>query len=136
VVPQGIPADIPVAYISAEDQAAYAVAALDRPELAGELLPIAGADALTGPELAAALGQAMGKQLTYVSLSQAEVREALAFTGEDVAAAVAEMYAWEGTEGADQLAPDLTRTRDALGVTPTPLADWAASALAPAAVSR
>jgi uncharacterized protein YbjT (DUF2867 family) len=135
-VPQGIPADVRVAYISAEDQAAYAVAALDRPELAGELLPIAGADALTGPELAAALGQAMGKQLTYVSLSQAEVREALAFTGEDVAAAVAEMYAWEGTEGADQLAPDLTRTRDALGVTPTPLADWAASALAPAAVSR
>jgi uncharacterized protein YbjT (DUF2867 family) len=130
VVPQGIPADIPVAYISAEDQAAYAVAALDRPELAGELLPIAGAEAVTGSLLAAALGQAMGRKLTYVHLSQAQVREALAFAGEAVAAAVAEMYAWEGTEGADQLAPDLTRTREALGVTPTPLADWAASALA------
>ncbi len=135
VVPQGIPADVPVAYLSAEDQAAYAVAALDRPELAGELLPIAGADAVTGPQLAAVLGAAMGTTLAYVPMSPAQVREALAFVGDEVAAAVAQMYAWEGTHGADQLAPDLARTRDALGVTPTPLADWAAAALAPA-VSR
>jgi len=136
VVPQGIPADVPVAYISAEDQAAYAVAALDRPELAGELLPIAGGEAVTGPQLAKVLGEAMGTQLAYVPLSQSEVPDALAFAGPVVAAAVAEMYAWEGTEGADQLAPDLTRTRHALGVMPTPLADWARSALAPRAVSR
>ena len=136
VVPQGIPADVPVAYISAEDQAAYAVAALDRPELAGELLPMAGGEAVTGPQLAKVLGEAMGTQLAYVPLSQSEVRDALAFAGPVVAAAVAEMYAWEGTEGADQLAPDLTRTRHALGVMPTPLADWARSALAPRAVSR
>ncbi len=45
------------------------------------------------------------------------------------------MYQWEGTEGADQLAPDLTRTREALGVEPTPLAAWAAGALAPAAAA-
>jgi len=136
VVPQGIPADVRVAYLSAEDQAAHAIAALDRPGLAGELLPIAGADAVTGPELAAALGQAMGKQLTYVPLSQAQVREALAFAGEDVAAAIAQMYAWEAADGAGQLNPDLTRTRQALATAPTPLADWAASALAPTTVSR
>ena len=51
--------------------------------------------------------------------------------GEVVAAAVAEMYHWEGTAGADQLAPDLTRTRALLGVVPTPLADWAQRALGP-----
>lgn len=136
VVPQGIPADIRVAYISAEDQAAYAIAALDRPGLAGELLPIAGPDAVTGPELAVVLGQAMGKQLAYVPLSEAQVREALAFAGEDVAAAIAQMYAWEADDGVDQLNPDLARTREALATTPTTLADWAASALAPTAVSR
>jgi uncharacterized protein YbjT (DUF2867 family) len=136
VVPQGIPADVPVAYISAEDQAAYAVAALDRPELAGELLPIAGSEAVTGPQLAAVLGEAMGTPLTYVPLTQDQVREALSFAGDVVAAAVAQMYAWEGTHGADQLAPDLTRTREALEVTPTPLAQWARSTLAPAAATQ
>jgi uncharacterized protein YbjT (DUF2867 family) len=67
------------------------------PELAGELLPIAGADSVTGPQLADVLGRAMGKQLTYLPLSEVQVREALAFAGEEVAAAVAQMYAWEGT---------------------------------------
>lgn len=127
VVPQGVPADVPVAYLSAEDQAAYAVAALDSPELAGELLPIAGPDAVTGPTLAAVLGRALGRPLAYVALTPAQVREALGFAGE----AVAEMYHWEGTAGADQLAPDLTRTRALLGVAPTPLADWAQRALGP-----
>lgn len=129
VVPQGIPAAVPVAYLSAEDQAAYAVAALDRPELAGELLPIAGPDAVTGHTLAAVLSLAAGRPLAYVPMSEPQVRQALAFAGDVVATAVAQMYAWEGTEGADQLAPDLTRTREALGVTPTPLAVWAAAAL-------
>lgn len=132
VIPQGIPADVPVAYLSAEDQAAFAVAALDRRELAGELLPIAGAEAVTGPGLAAVLGAAMGVPLAYVPMSPEQTRVALAFVGEEIAAAVAEMYAWEGTEGADQLAPDLTRTRQALGVTPEPLAQWARHALGPA----
>jgi hypothetical protein len=136
VIPQGIPADVRVAYISAEDQAAHAVAALDRPELAGELLPIAGADAVTGPELAQVLGAALGAPLTYLPMSEAQTREALAFAGEDVAAAVAQMYLWEGTDGADQLAPDLSRTREALGVTPTPLADWARAQPAPSPGGR
>ncbi len=134
VVPQGVPADVPVSYISAEDQAAYAVAALDRPDLAGQLLPIGGADTVTGPTLAAVLGQAMGRHLTYVPMSEPEVRQALSFAGADVAAAVAQMYAWESTHGADQLAPDLSGTRAALGVTPTPIAVWAATALATATV--
>lgn len=133
VVPQGVPADVPVAYLSADDQAAYAVAALDRPELAGELLPVAGPDAVTGPTLAAVLGSALGRRLTYLALDEAQVRQALGFAGDVVATAVAQMYAWEGSAGRDQLAPDLTRTREALGVTPTPLAVWAEHALAPAA---
>jgi uncharacterized protein YbjT (DUF2867 family) len=132
VVPQGIPADVPVAYVSAEDQAAFAVAALDRPELAGELLPIAGPDAVTGPTLAAVLGAALGRPLAYLPMDEAQVRQALGFAGDVVAAAVAQMYAWEGTAGRDQLAPDLGRTREVLGVTPTPLAVWAEQALAPA----
>lgn len=132
VVPQGIPGDVPVAYLSTDDQAAYAVAALDRPHLAGELLPIAGPDAVTGTTLAALLGQALGRQLTYIPLTPEQVRQNLAFLGDVVAGAVAEMYAWEGTHGTDQLAPDLTRTRHALGVTATPLAVWAATALTPA----
>jgi hypothetical protein len=42
------------------------------------------------------------------------------------------MYAWEGTAGADQLAPDIRGARELLGFAPTPLAVWARQALAPA----
>jgi uncharacterized protein YbjT (DUF2867 family) len=134
VVPQGVPADVPVAYTSVEDQAAHAVAALDRPELAGRFLRVAGPDAVTGPTLAAVLGAALGRPLRYAALSPEEVRASLAFLGDAVAAAVADMYAWEGTEGAPLLAPDPAETRAALPVVPTPLAVWAQRALAPAAV--
>jgi uncharacterized protein YbjT (DUF2867 family) len=132
VIPQGIPADVPVAYLSADDQAAFAVAALDRPALAGELIPIAGPDAVTGPTLAAVLSAAVGHPLQYVPMDEPQTREALAFAGEDVARAVAQMYAWEGTAGADQLAPDIRGARELLGFAPTPLAVWARQALAPA----
>lgn len=131
VVPQGIPADVPVAYLSTDDQAAYAIAALERPHLAGELLPIAGPDAVTGPTLAAVFSHTLGRHLTYVPMTAEEVRQNLSFLGDVVSRAVAEMYAWEGTHGTDQLAPDLSRTRDALGVTGTPVAHWAATALTP-----
>jgi uncharacterized protein YbjT (DUF2867 family) len=134
VVPQGVPADVPVAYTSVEDQAAYAVAALDRPELAGRFLRVAGPDAVTGPTFAAVLGAALGRPLRYAALSPEEVRASLAFLGDAVAAAVADMYAWEGAEGAPLLAPDLAETRAALPVVPTPLAVWAQRALAPAVV--
>lgn len=131
VVPQGVPADVPVAYVGVEDQAAYAVAALDRPELAGSLLRIAGPDAVTGPTLAAVLGAALGRPLRYLPMTPDEVRANLAFLGEEVAGAVAEMYAWEGTDGAPLLAPEPTATLAALPFTPTPLAEWAARALVP-----
>ncbi len=86
----------------------------------------------SGPTLAAVLGHALGRHLAYVPMTPGQVRQNLAFLGDVVAGAVAETYAWEGTHGTDQLAPDLTHTRHALEVTPTPIAVWAGTALAPA----
>jgi uncharacterized protein YbjT (DUF2867 family) len=97
VIPQGITAEVPVAYLSADDQAAFAVAALDRPALAEPLLPIAGPDAVTGPALAAVLSAAVGRALRYVPMDEAQTRDALAFAGEDAVRAVSQMYAREGT---------------------------------------
>lgn len=131
VVPQGIPADVPVAYLSAEDQATFAVAALDRPDLKGEFLPIAGTEAVTGPTLAAVISEAMSAPLAYVPMTEDETRGALSFLGPEVSAAVAQMYAWEGSAGAAYLAPDMARTVEALGVTAAPLSTWAAAAFAP-----
>jgi NAD(P)H dehydrogenase (quinone) len=63
VIPQAIPNDIPVAYLSFDDLARYVLAALGKPELKGN--PIGGSEALTRVGLAEQLGQILGKSIRY-----------------------------------------------------------------------
>jgi NAD(P)H dehydrogenase (quinone) len=55
-----LPADLPMSWISAQEAAAYAVDALDRPELAGKVFDIGGPEALTGADLAAGFTKRTG----------------------------------------------------------------------------
>jgi len=131
LIPYPIPADVPVAWLSADDAAAYAVAALDRPELAGRRLPIGGVEAFTGPQLADRLGTALGRPVRYEAIPPAAFGAQLApFLGAAVAAEIAELYAWTGGPGGALLAPDLAATRAALPITPTAVDAWARAAFA------
>jgi hypothetical protein len=49
--------------------------------------------------------------------------------GAQVAEAIGQMYAYEGTEGASLLHPPQEDARAALGVVPRSVADWAREAL-------
>jgi NAD(P)H dehydrogenase (quinone) len=131
VLPYPIPAEVPVSWLSADDAAAFAVAALDRPDLAGRRFPLGGGEALTGPALAALLTATLDRPVRYQEITPDEFGAQLApFLGEPVAQQIAAFYAWKGTAGSALLNPELAATTAALGTSPTAVRDWIAANLA------
>jgi uncharacterized protein YbjT (DUF2867 family) len=127
VIPQPLPADVPVAYVSLDDAAAYTVAALDRPDLAGRRLSITGPEALTGHELAERFARHLGRPVHYVAADPAEfARQVEPFLGAEIADALAQMYAYEGGPAARHLAPDTAATRAALPIEQPGVDAWIA----------
>lgn len=123
VVAFPLPAQFPMSWISAEEAAAYAVAALDRPELAGQEFDVGGPEALTGDDIAACFAAVVGRSMTYMSIDPDEYERALApIFGETVAFEVAAQVRCMIRRGTG--AVDMTATRAELGVEPLPLARW------------
>lgn len=118
-------ADHRQAWISTEDQAALALAALARPDLAGRWLRVG--EQYTGPQLAAGIGEGLGRTIEYVPLDPAVFGRSLApVMGEMVARLLADDYAMLNSRPAAlHLDADTTAARDLLGVPATSLADWA-----------
>jgi uncharacterized protein YbjT (DUF2867 family) len=122
-----LPAEHRQPWISVEDQAVLALAALDRPDLQGRWFRIG--EQLTGPELAKGIGEARGYPVQYVPLSPADFGRSLArVMGEQLGAALAADYRVLGERRAElALDTDTQELRRELGVPATPLAEWARS---------
>ncbi len=127
VIPQAIPADIPVSYLSLDDLALFTIGALERIELQGKFIPIGGNDALTGTELAQRLSKVIGKDIHYQSITPEELAGVLKpMLGEQIALQIAEMYIWESTSGSSLLTVDVRYAQSLLGVTlPSSFEEWA-----------
>jgi len=69
IIPQTIPPNLSVNYLSWSDLASYVLAALESDKLTGRVYPIGGSKGLNGIELADRLGKVLGKQLNYVPIS-------------------------------------------------------------------
>lgn len=124
------PGDV-LAWIASSDVAAAVVAALAE-GVEGELLALAGPQALTFEQLAAELGAGLGRAVVFSRISAEEygglVRPVL---GEQAAAGVAAAYG-AMPEGPDPvMAPDAAPVWERLRVTPTPARTWASEQLAP-----
>ncbi|OYQ49298.1 hypothetical protein CHU92_00335 [Flavobacterium cyanobacteriorum] len=129
VIPQAIPTDIPVAYLSFSDLAMYILAALEKLELKGQFIPIGGSEALTGIELSKKLGVVLGKYIHYQGITSQELTAFLTpMIGEQTALQVAEMYEWEGTTGGSLLNPDVKKALQLFGITLPDFDTWAKSA--------
>jgi uncharacterized protein YbjT (DUF2867 family) len=88
-------------WIASRDVSAFVVAALERPRLAGRVFRVSGAEALTGPELAAAFTAVLGRPFRFRTLTPDEMRRALEEAyGMGAGDEVAEEY------GLDQLDPN------------------------------
>jgi len=120
-----LPAQHRQPWISVEDQAALAIAALHRPDLAGRWFRIG--EQYTGPELAHDISAGLGRPIRYVPLDPEEFGAALApVMGPDLGAALAADYRMLGSRPAELgLNADTGEIRDLLGVKATPVADWA-----------
>ncbi len=129
VIPQALPAEIPVAYLSFEDLATYVSAALEREDLQGHFIPIGGSETLTGIELSQKLGALLGKHIHYQAITPQELSEFLTpMIGETTAFQVAEMYSWEGGPGSVLLNPDVKKYQETLGVKLPTFDEWATTA--------
>lgn len=120
-----LPASHRQPWISVEDQAALAIAGLERPDLAGRWLRIG--EKFTGPELADGLTAGLGRPITYVPIDPDEFGASLApVMGPELGAALAEDYSMLGSRAeALDLDADTSEVRELLGVEPTPLQVWA-----------
>ncbi|MEU2154728.1 NmrA family NAD(P)-binding protein [Streptomyces sp. NPDC019396] len=121
-----LPAEQRVAWMCHDDLARVAVRALDDDVPAGQVLHVGGADVLTGPELAAVFGQALGLDISYVPLDVAQFEQGLTqVLGAKAAAGVAGIYHYAGSGRAgDLLAPSPDTVESALGVRLTPVIEW------------
>jgi NAD(P)H dehydrogenase (quinone) len=123
VVAFPLPAQFPMSWVSAAETAAYAVAALDRPDLAGKEFDIGGPEALTGENIAARFADVTGRPMTYVPIDPDDYERALVpIFGETVAYEVAVQVRCIVRRGIGPV--DMMATRAAFGVEPTPLAAW------------
>ncbi|MEM1337929.1 MAG: NmrA family NAD(P)-binding protein [Bacteroidota bacterium] len=126
IIPQTIPADYPVNYLSWEDLATYVAAALDTDVLLGKVYPIGGNEGITGKDLAQRLSAVIGKPLTYTPISHNALKNFLTpILGVEIAKDYAAFYAWQDTEGAAMLNPDTTNIRKLLHVELPSFEQWA-----------
>ncbi|REE99831.1 NmrA family NAD(P)-binding protein [Thermomonospora umbrina] len=119
-----VPEDLPIAWLGHDDLAAFTAAALARPDLAGTAIDVGGAEAVTGPVLAAAFTEVLGRPVRFASrpVDAFEAGLAEAF-GPEAAAAIAGSYRWMAGPGAAGL---YAAADPVLDVRPTPLRAWIA----------
>ncbi|HYW09871.1 MAG TPA: NmrA family NAD(P)-binding protein [Longimicrobium sp.] len=119
-----LPAGFRHRWVSAQDQAALVVAALERPELAGRSFAIG--HRLDGGELAAAVGRGLDRDVRYRGLTPAEFADALRPALGAAAEAIAHGY-HVIVASAEELGigDDAGEANRVLGVPLTPVEEWA-----------
>jgi uncharacterized protein YbjT (DUF2867 family) len=72
-----VAADARLGWIASADVAAFVVAALERPQLAGRKIVVSGVKNLNGPELAQAVSEGLGRKIAYRAMPLEEFGAAL-----------------------------------------------------------
>jgi NAD(P)H dehydrogenase (quinone) len=118
-----LPADFPMSWVSAGEMAAYSVAALRRPELAGSTFDVGGPEALTGVEIARRFSEVLQREMTYLSIDPDDYERSLVpVFGPTVAYEVAAQVRVMISRGTGRV--DMTAMNDRFSVPATPLASW------------
>lgn len=124
IVPYPIEPNTKIPWISHADLGQYVVAAISKPELAGQTLPIGG-NLVTGEEIAAAIGSKINQNINFVSVSPNDFEQQLqAGFGEVAAREVSNLYRYIKQNHTDFVSKDFDRTNQLLGIQPQPLNEW------------
>jgi len=119
--------DQEIGWLACEDAGALAVAAIERPELAGKRYNISGVEAPTGPELAGIFSGALGREISYYAMAPEEMGDVIdAAFGPGSGDRIAEMYRREQTDpNPEAKYHDMAPVLRALPVSMTSIHQWA-----------
>lgn len=127
IIPYPIDKGKKMPWISHVDLAKYVVAAIEKPELSGSVLPIGG-NLVNGNEIAEAVSDVLGKKVEFLSITPDYFQEQLTGGfGELAAKEIANLYRYIDENYADLINKDYKKTEEILGVRPQSLASWAKS---------
>jgi NAD(P)H dehydrogenase (quinone) len=102
VVAYPLPSEIKVSWISLDDAAAFAVAALEHPELAGSTFDMGGPEAINGQEIAERFTKALSRPFTYQQIPIAAFEQGLnQALGEPTGTEIAKLYRWRADHPED-----------------------------------
>ncbi len=113
-------------WLASRDLCALIAAAIERPQLAGQIFRVSGIEGVTGPELAAIFSEVLQRKLNYQTLSPREMKEALeAAFGPGSGDAVAKEYALDQADPHPPLKHyEMSEVLAALPVRMTRLREW------------
>ena len=126
VIAYPIPTELRAAWLSWEDAARYAVAALERETLDGRCADIGGPEALAGQDVAKRFSRVLGQDIHYTMVPHDAFEQGLSRAlGVETGKAITDMYRWMvGQEDSTLFIADAARLQRDFGVSPTPLEAW------------
>lgn len=127
IVPYPLKADKVMSWVSHSDLGKYVASALDKPELAGQILPIGG-KLITGNEITSAIGSQINEELSFVEVPVDEFEKQLVPGFGPVAAKeISNLYRYIEQNYNDFISLDYDKSNKVLGVEPQGLNNWVAS---------
>jgi uncharacterized protein YbjT (DUF2867 family) len=124
-----------VSWIASEDLGSLAVAALERPELAGQRFRLGGPEALDGAAIARAFSAGLGREITYQAITPEAFGATMAqVIGPEAGEGIRVAYGHSNAQPDDAMSVDMTTVLEQLPVKLTRLEDWVrkhANAFAP-----
>lgn len=121
-----LPADAEAAWLSADDAAALAIAALKRPDLAGRGFDIGGPETLGGETVAARFAEALDRPVRYEPIPLDDFERGLnAALGAPTGTEITKQYRWYEDQGTTRrVTADMAPVLAELPVRLTPLTEW------------
>ena len=117
-----------VSWIASEDLGSLAVAALERPELAGQRFRLGGPEALDGAAIARAFTAGLGREIQYQAITPEAFGATMAqVMGPEAGEGIRVAYAHANAQPDDAMAVDMTGVLEQLPVNLTTLEDWVRS---------
>lgn len=127
IVPYPLKADKVMSWVSHSDLGKYVASALNKPELAGQTLPIGG-KLITGNEITSAIGLQINEELNFVEVPVDEFEQQLVPGFGPVAAKeISNLYRYIEQNYNDFISLDYDNSNKVLEVEPQELNNWVAS---------
>ena len=117
-----------VSWIASEDLGSLAVAAFERPHLAGQRFTLGGPEALDGAAIARAFTAGLGREINYQAITPEAFGATMAqIMGPEAGEGIRVAYGYSNAQSDDAMSVDMSGVLEHLPVHLTKLEDWVRS---------